>query len=232
MRLSALCIWQNRMGKVKNNNYVLSINVQAYCKAMALTAIALVSAHLVINIYNYQVDELPWLLIQLFELDEENNLPSWYSGFLLLNNAFVLYLIANTAEKNSRFHWFLLAGGFFFLSIDEIAGLHETFNSSIDTNWAIPAAFLVAGLGVSFIPFLRDLPKGLAKRFILAGVIYVSGVIIIELLSKDMESDSLAYAFAVAVEEGMEMLGALLFLWFNLSHMRSGENFTVEVHPE
>lgn len=65
--------------------------------------------------------------------------------------------------------------------------------------------------------------------FILSGVVFVSGAIIIELLSEDMDSDSLAYMLAVAVEEGLEMLGAWLFLVTLLKEMRSENNLDVSV---
>lgn len=86
-----------------------------------------------LNYINYQVDELPWLLLQLFELDEESNLPTWLSSFLLLNNAIALLLICNNVV-NRNWQWLVLAVGFLILSVDEVAGLHETFHSTIENN--------------------------------------------------------------------------------------------------
>ena len=119
--------------------------------------------------------------------------------------------------------------GFLVLAIDEVAGMHETFNSSIEMNWAIPAAILVAVVGVAFIPFLLRLRRGLAGMFILSGFVFVSGAIIVELLSEEMDSDSLAYIMAVAVEEGLEMLGAWLFLVTLLKEMSAGKKLDVSV---
>ena len=94
------------------------------------------------------------VFLQLFELDEENNLPTWFSSYLLLNNALVLWLIAASKSDAYRIYWIVLAIGFVVLSIDEVAGLHETFNTAIDTNWAIFGGLIVLGVGVCMIPFL------------------------------------------------------------------------------
>ena len=114
----------------------------------------------------------------------------------------------------------MLSVGFLALSIDEVAGLHESINTAIEISWAYPAAVLVLILGLSFIPFLLSLERRLAVLFVTSGLIYISGVLGVEVLSEDMDEDSMAYGFATAVEEGMEMLGALLFLSVNLNELK------------
>ena len=161
------------------------------------------------------------VFLQLFELDEENNLPTWFSSYLLLNNALVLWLIAASKSDAYRIYWIVLAIGFVVLSIDEVAGLHETFNTAIDTNWAIFGGLIVLGVGVCMIPFLLSLPFRLALWFIISGSIFIGGVIGVELLSEDLNEETMTYAYASALEEGMEMLGALLFLFVNLKEMKN-----------
>lgn len=207
---------------MQDSNYQLQISIREYTSTLLVLALVLVTIHVGLYIYNYQAEELPWLLLQLFDLDEENNIPTWFSSFLLLNSAFFLYIYSAGEQLQKKFHWRFLAAGFFLLAIDEVAGLHETFNSSIEMNWAIPGAILVLFLAVAFVPFLLSLPRKLAVMFVLSGFLYVSGAIIVELLSEDLESDSLVYMLAVAVEEGLEMIGALLFLATVLNEMRSG----------
>ena len=90
----------------------------------------------------------------------------------------------------------------------------------IEISWAYPASVFVFLLGLTFIPFLLSLDKRLALLFLISGAIYVSGVVGVEILSEDMDEDSMAYGFATAVEEGMEMLGAWLFLAVNLNEMK------------
>ncbi|MFT7687181.1 MAG: hypothetical protein ACI9FB_002533 [Candidatus Azotimanducaceae bacterium] len=204
-------------------NIHLKLNVEAYSRWLFVTFCLLVLMHLGLNYYNYHVSETPWLILQLFELDEENNLPTWFSSYLLLNNAIVLWVIAGSCSDKYRFHWMVLAVGFLVLSIDEVAGLHETFNTAIDTNWAIFGGLIVLILGVSYLRFLWSLPRRLTFLFILSGSIFIGGAIGVELLSEDLDEETMTYAYATAVEEGMEMLGALMFLITNLKEMKNSE---------
>jgi hypothetical protein len=165
----------------------------------------LVFVHISLNYYNYNVNDTPWILLQLFELDEENNLPTWFSSYLLLNNALVLWLIASSGEDRSskfdayRVYWIVLAIGFLVLSIDEVASLHETFNTAIDTNWAIFGGLIVLGVGVCFIPLLLSLPSRLALWMVISGSIFIGGAIGVELLSEDLDEETMTYAYATAI---------------------------------
>ncbi len=208
--------------------FQISINPRIYCGFLLAVAIAFVTIHCVISYLTNEVEEIPWLIEQLFHLDEENNLPTWFSSFLLLNCAFVLYLVARAKRQKYSIQWFILSLGFFVLSIDEVAGMHESVNTAIDMNWAIPGGILVLVVGVAFVPFLLSLPRRLAALFVLSGIIYVAGAIGVELLSEDMEEESFAYGLATALEEGMEMLGAWLFLLVNLNEMKRDQVVSVE----
>jgi hypothetical protein len=214
---------------MQHADFQLKINIIAYSLFLLFMAVLLLSLHLGLYWYNYQVEELEWLLLQLFDMDEENNLPTWFSSFLLLNNAFLLYLVAKSELVQDRLHWGLMSAGFLLLAIDEVAGLHETLNSSIEMNWAMAGAILVTVVGAAFIPFLLRLPRRLAGMFILSGAVFISGAIIIELLSEDMDSDSWAYMLAVALEEGLEMLGAWLLLVTLLKQMANSSKLDVAV---
>lgn len=198
----------------------ITASIRPYLILLACLVVVFITVHLGLNIYNYEVEEVPWLLLQLFELDEENNLPTWFSSFLLLNNAVVLF-VASTQAKQHQTQWLILAIGFLLLSVDEVAGLHETFHTAIDTNWTIYAAILVGIIGLALIPFLLALPRQIAILFVLSGTLYLSGALLVEWLSRDMDEESLRYAIAVALEEGLEMVGALCFLAVNLYRFRA-----------
>lgn len=199
--------------------YQFRVSTRDYTASLFALAAVFILCHLGLYYYNYHVEELPWLLLQLFDIDEENNLPTWFSSFILGNIAFFVYVRSMQPELERKLHWRFISFGFLLLSIDEVAGLHETFNSSIEINWAIYGAILILFLAAAFVPFLLSLPRKLAALFILSGALFVSGAIVTELLSEDMDSDTWAYAMAVALEEGLEMVGALLFLTLNLKEM-------------
>jgi hypothetical protein len=205
------------------NETRLDVAFRTYCLVLLGIAIGFIVIHCGLYYYHYEVEEVPWLIRQLFDLDEENNLPTWFSSFLLLNNALVLYLLTHARASEYRKHWMALSAGFLILSVDEVAGLHESLNTAIEINWAIPGGILVILVGLAFVPYLLSLKRRLAILFLLSGMLYVSGAICVELLSEDMDEKSLAYAFATAVEEGLEMLGALLFLAVNLGEMKREE---------
>lgn len=210
-------------------NHQITISTRDYIASLVALAVVFICVHLGINYYNYQVEELPWLLIQMFELDEENNLPTWFSSFILLNVAFFVYVSSYRPNLPKRAHWRFIAFGFLVLAIDEVAGMHETFNSSIEINWAILGAILVLFIAAAYVPFLLSLRGKLALLFILAGALFISGAIITELLSEDMDSDSWGYAVAVALEEGLEMFGALLFLWLNLKELEADDQVQIDI---
>lgn len=195
----------------------LEIATKPYCTMLLVVGIILVGIHCLLHYLNHEVVEVAWLIQQLFDLDEENNLPTWFSSFLLLNCSAVLFVSLPRHTGSFKWQWRLLAFGFLILSIDEVAGLHESVHTAIDFNWALPAGALVLVVGATFIPFLLALPRRTATWYALSGTIYFSGAIGVEWLSRDMDEDDIAYGFATALEESLEMLGAWLFLKWNLT---------------
>ena len=112
------------------------------------------------------------------------------------------------------------------MSLDEVAGLHETVNSAIDVTWAVPAGIVSLLIGAAYIPFLRHLPGVTARRFVLAGGIYLAGVLGVEIIGNSLVingfEDTLRYEGFVVLEEGLEMVGVILFIQGLLRYMKSG----------
>lgn len=198
----------------------IQLPVKNYLRLLLGTVVGLVTIHCILNYYTHSISEVPWLLHQLFELDEENNVPTWFSSFLLLNNALVTLFMAQARADGLKIQWRLLSAGFLMLAIDEVAGLHESFHTAIDFSWVLPASLLVAVIGLSFIPFLIRLEKRLTIWFLVSGLLFVGGALGVEILAQDMDEDKMSYGFATAIEEGMEMLGAFLFLAVNLKALQ------------
>jgi len=176
-------------------------------------------------------------LVQLLSLSEEANVPTWYSSMLLLGCAIVLASIAILvrASGDRMFkQWAVLAGVFAYMSMDETAQIHERLNSlHLLSNlrgvfyfgWIIPGSVIVLVVGLAYLPFVFHLPKPTRARFIVAGVIYVGGALVMEMplgswATKHGE-DNLGYALIDGVEETMEMVGASLFLAALLRHRES-----------
>jgi len=183
--------------------------------------------HGILVTYNYTVDEVTWYFLQLFDVNEEENLPTWFSGFnLLVATAFLGILVSEKRRLGDvmKGRWTVLFVGFCFLSIDEIAGLHESVNSIIEPSWAWGGGVIALVLGVYFLPFLKTLPKATFVNFVIAGAVFVGGAVGMELIGEPIDSDSLAYNISTMIEEGMEMFGVILFTRGLLSYMMDGKD--------
>ncbi len=213
--------------------YRISTDSEWLVTGFALTAFALLLVHSVITVYHYQIEELEWIpWRQLFDVDEENNLPTWFSGFLLGVTSFWVWIAAEDKRRTSDrwwIHWKALALGFFVLSIDEIAGLHESFNTVTDATWAIPGGILALLVGLTFFSFLWSLPTATRNAFFLGGCIFVGGAVGVEIIGAPMDADTMTYNLTTVVEEGMEMAGVLLFLMALLQYMSRQQGETHEI---
>ena len=192
-----------------------------------ITAIVLLTCHGVLSVYHYRVEELPWLLIQLFDVDEENNLPTWFSEFLLLTACVCNWLCARKKRADGDpwvRYWYVLVVGFLLMAIDEVAGVHESINSVIVITWAIPAGIASLFAGLAFVPFLRHLPRRTALLFALAGLGFLIGAAGLEIIGNSLVAqrlrNTLEYKLWTLVEEGLEMSGVILFIHALLSYMR------------
>lgn len=196
-------------------------------KRLWLIVVGLLAIHVLLTVVHYEVVEIPWHVRQLFDVDEEDSFPTWYSSAALLLTAVTLWVNARrqcALGSPLRWHWSGLAVGFLLLSIDEIAGIHETMNSLIDGSWAVPGAVLAALIGGLYLMFLVRLDRKTAIQFVIGGAIFVGGAVGVELYTEPyLENDqlnTLAYNLWTAVEEGMEMSGVLIFLGALLRSMK------------
>lgn len=165
----------------------------------------------------------PHPALSLLSLSYEGNLPSWYASALPLACAGLLAWLAHS-ETTDRRHWQILALGFLAISIDEAVGLHELLSGLFTTTgvlhfgWVIPATILVLALGLAFLGFLRRLhhlsPKT-ARRFVLAGALYVGGAVLFELplgwWTARHGDENLGYYLIDWCEETLELVGLTLF---------------------
>ncbi|AHM61864.1 hypothetical protein D770_18060 [Flammeovirgaceae bacterium 311] len=168
-------------------------------------------------------------IIELFNMDKENNIPTYFSSLLLLGCAATLGIIAYLEkQKNSKKHpyWIGLAIIFLLLSIDESVQIHERIGAwtrtALNTSgvfhfaWIIPYGLLVLGVGAAYLRFVWNLPARIKKLMILAGAIYVGGALGMEAVasyyfSQTLEN-SLTLVIFTIIEESMELSGLLLFL--------------------
>lgn len=174
-------------------------------------------------------------LIPLFRFSNEANVPTLYSSFALLFSSILLTIIAIAHRKNgSAYLWWLgLAMIFLFLSIDEIASIHELLGKpvreSLGTSgllfyaWLIPYGIALIVFVVTYSKFLIRLPTNIAALFVVSGAIFVSGAIGLEMLGgrwfEMYGKHNITYSILYTCEETLEMLGIALFIYALLTYI-------------
>jgi len=162
------------------------------------------------------------------DVDAEGNIPTWYSSAALLACSILLGAItARVHRERGRYvdHWAWLAAIFTFLSIDELAQLHEHLGHLHETwhtsglfyfAWVIPAMAFVAAIGLAYAKFLAHLPPATRRRFVIAAIVYVAGAVGVEALggwrAESHGMNNMTHSCIATVEEVMEMAGVAMFL--------------------
>ena len=114
----------------------------------------------------------PFGLVNLFRLNGEGNIPSYFSGGLLALNAGLLALAGQvrTDDGRRRRVWALLACVFLFLSFDELFEVHEALIEPLRGAWNLSGLLYFAWLLV-YVPLAALMApcfcpsgSGLARR--------------------------------------------------------------------
>lgn len=194
--------------------------------------------------------------IGTFYFNKEANIPTLYSALSIMLAALLLWLIGNLPlERRQKQHlfWKALAGIFIFLGIDEFISIHETLTDNTrsllgDFNgdgylhfaWVVPYTFIfLAVLILMGRSFLR-LPRKTRVMFLLAGSVFVSGAVGMELIGGryifihgEAGREHLIHALMVTFEELLEMIGVVIFIYtladFYLARV---ENQSIQLYVE
>ena len=237
---------------------MITISPKRVAAWLTLIVVALVLASLAGSFSTYVLGH-PRLfgLVRLFSLDAEANIPTWYAAISLLACSVVLAAIAYTQPKEATpktGDWRFLSIIFLFLSIDELASIHELLIEPLRTGlgtsgifhfaWVIPYSGLVLLLGIKYLKFLTQLPAQTRRAFVLAGAIYIGGALGMEMVDGLYASlygeQNFTYAFLTTIEETLEMLGIVVFLHALLTYLKryvktiqiNISNNALEVLPE
>jgi hypothetical protein len=182
-----------------------------------------------------ELGSLNEVLDRLFKLTGEFNFPTLFSAFILLF-AGILLLVVYSSQKQRpfRLHWLFLGLIFVFLSLDESLMIHESLSRFIRQNidvqgsirygtWSIPYLIITFLIGLLYLKFVLHLPKLTKLLFILAGFIYVMGAGGLEILEGyfffKFGVDSLLYRFSHWVQEILEMVGIIIFIYAILDYL-------------
>jgi hypothetical protein len=176
-------------------------------------------------------------LVKLVDVSEEANITSWFSSSLLLLSALILLLIARLKlvekDRYAR-HWAFLSFIFFFLSLDETAGLHELtirpLRSLFSTSgifyyaWVVVAIPIVLSIGFLYLRFVFSLPSKTRNNFILAGILFLVGAVGFEMVEGLYRHSEIAGMYFssifVTIEELLENLGVVVFILALLAYIK------------
>lgn len=203
--------------------------------ALYLALQSLIAEYLIENVLDAVANESVIMVMDLFSVNAEQTIPTWYSTLLLFMASVVLALIAAATRANRErdgFYWIGLTLIFLYLSMDEGAVIHEIAAEWLQTNltltgfltfgWQMVAAPLVILFGLIYLRFLLRLPLRTRSLFILAGLVYVGGALIVEGISANQWDIggglSFEYLAIATVEECCEMLGVVIFIYALLAY--------------
>lgn len=197
------------------------------------TVTFLLFAHIIGLVFKFYFDRETLLgFAYLFDFKKEQNIPTLYSSFALIVSSILLLFIALLHKKlgSSYILWLFLAIIFLFLGIDESSRIHERISgltkNSFDTSgyfyfaWVVPYLLATIVLAIMYAKFLFKLPREIAILFIISGFIFVFGSIGFEMIEgaqmdkygREIEN-TLGYALLVTIEEFMEMIGIVIFIY-------------------
>lgn len=196
-----------------------------------IVIIVLSMAHLATIIFTFIIGHDYVLgFVPLFNMDGEGNVPAWFSSGLLMFSSQLLLItaIAERRQGTPWAGWMGLACIFAFLSVDEMAALHERIGRAAgdlagvqgllhEYAWVAVYIPFTALIGLLYVRFLLRMPRRVRLGMVLAGALYVGGAVGIELAGSpfwaaDVADRGWPYFLMVGVEETLEMLGIWLFI--------------------
>ncbi len=188
-------------------------------------------------------------IIDTFNVNYENNVPTFFSALLLMSCAVALAAVARLPDNapRERRYWAWLSLIFVFLALDEDAAIHELFidpvryflpvSGPLHFAWVIPYGIALLTIGIVYLRFVLGLAEPTRMLTIASGSLYVGGAFVLEMiggwyLSEVSGRVDFPYSMLVGVEEFLEMCGAILFLYTILDFLQrrlGGEPVTVRL---
>jgi hypothetical protein len=178
-------------------------------------------------------------LIPLVDVDRELTIPTIFSVVLLFSTSLVLYAIAVLKKKRKdkfTWSWYVLASGFLFMAFDEGSSIHELTTMPIrralgeklpgflSFAWLVPGIAVILIVAIIYLRFYFSLPKRTKKLILLSAIIYLGGLIGIEMIGGNYASiygiKNLTYNLIVTIEESLEMAGMVLFIYTLLDYIQ------------
>ncbi len=219
--------------------FSMRLDSRTITRALSAVIVLLLCLHIGLQLDRYETHIVPWQIQAMFDVDQEMSVPTWYSSMALGFAALLLFVIASAhgrAGTRDARGWRAMTAVVLLLSMDEIAGLHETVNSLSPVMWTIPFGLLALAVALAFLPFVLRQQRDTRLGIVLAGIVYVAGAGGVEFITSQFYGESnkrqLFYALITPFEEGLEMFGIVLLIRTLLRLMeRDAGSATIPIDP-
>jgi hypothetical protein len=200
----------------------LAIRTKAIVRTLIIAVLLLTLAGLAARFALYVLGDEPFTRpLKLFDVGEERSIPTWFESMQFMLCSVLLAVVAVAKrQRGERYvlHWGVLSAILLYMSLDEVATIHETMGAqlqrllhyltgftpggAISYFWVVPGALFVLVVALAYLRFLVDLPRATRRQFVFAGALFLLGALGLEMLSAQVASSSGAIASWVASASG------------------------------
>jgi hypothetical protein len=216
-------------------------------------AVGLVIAHVVTQVWapaHFTGQGATVRFIRFFNLDEEGNLPSWYSASLWTLAALLAFGASAQPQKTrrARSRWLGLGVLYLFLSMDEMSAFHEAVGIALRRvptlvgvfhyAWLAYGLVFTAAAAAYFAPFVLRLPRYVVGCIAVAAGVYLFGAVGLEWFAGKVRDGVMSYPFGLSEfheiigEEFLEMAGVIVLIHGLMMFLRTNDPsgaFTIEI---
>jgi hypothetical protein len=230
--------WLPAMGvgePVRDTELTISPAIVGRVQAAAILSLTVMHVLIQVAHFGFGRDHLLGLT-PLFDLNQENNIPTWYSGIVLFTTASALGVVAAAKHQaRARFarHWTSLAFIFLYMSVDELTRIHEKWGRLLEKPlgnlrdpqvmggalrnlWVIPAFLVAAAIGLAYVRFLFHLPARTRNLFAATGIAFVIATVGMEMAGASISAGggrfTPGFMVVATAEEVTEMASIAVFL--------------------
>ena len=221
---------------------LFSISTRKITKILILAVLCLTVLGVVSNFVEYFVGHESIVgteaFVELFDLNREGNIPTWYQSSTLLLCSFLLAAIARSKRRKGASyvsHWVALSIIFLYFSVDEGGVIHEKFAKWLNTllnpggfhfsPWVILVAIFTLIFVSAYRKFLAGLPPETRRQFLLAGAVFLAGALVVDTIGEFLTgfygNHNMTHSMITIAEECLEMVGVVVFIRALVIYMSS-----------
>lgn len=214
-------------------NLLSKSNATLVARILLINVIVLAILHFIsVAIELYAPNNSLTSYTKLFDLDREHNVPTFYSGILLLAIAFTAWNLRLKAKYFYRkTFWAGFALFFTYWAIDEVFVLHERlaepirrimhigYTSVFYHAWVLVAMGLISLLGIFILIYYHFKMSPLTKKqvnLLIVIFIFMSGIVLLEILGTKIYGNPELYRFGIVPLEELFEIGMGSYLLVKL----------------